>query len=520
MLLGISQSNDALSISLVAPSAGGVTSLHTFAPKMTYSIFGDEEQIFGYKGLKINLRYNASDMRPHLSIAYNKKFNTVGDTEPTDVKAIMEEFLPTSSYYAECCLHIILTVWIAAFEKTKAFEATLSNPSNANWTPPGEVWQTIESEGKIYEIRKGNMVDPAIQQLVKRVQIMVPLNIEGGMMIDFEDAEWSLDRWTVFFLYEKKTDVAPPASPYAFMGYCTVFRYCYFPRTVPADTTSQDRPAESQEILDLAAADIDLDLTPCRSRISQFVILPPYQRGGNGSRFYNTIFDYYLQNSPTVEITVEDPNEAFDDMRDLNDLQRLRKDPAFAAIKINTAAPYPRKGPAPRDIVDTAALEKIRQRFKIAPRQFHRVTELHLLSHIPLGVRQTLIDRKPTASGAELRAQEHEYDLWRLWVKQRLYKHNKDTLAQLERIERIEKLDQALGGVEADYARLLREYEGRWKKKGPVDYDAENGIENGESVASSSRLTVPTGLKRQSAAPETESEEEEEEPRAKKIRFS
>lgn len=61
---------------------------------MTYSIFGDEEQIFGYKGLKINLRYNTSDMRPNLQIMYNKKFKAVGDTEPTDVKAVLEDFLP------------------------------------------------------------------------------------------------------------------------------------------------------------------------------------------------------------------------------------------------------------------------------------------------------------------------------------------------------------------------------------------------------------------------------------------
>jgi histone acetyltransferase 1 len=61
---------------------------------MSYSIFGDEEQIFGYKGLKINLRYNASDMRPNFQIMYNKKFKAVGDTEPTDVKAVLEDFLP------------------------------------------------------------------------------------------------------------------------------------------------------------------------------------------------------------------------------------------------------------------------------------------------------------------------------------------------------------------------------------------------------------------------------------------
>jgi histone acetyltransferase 1 len=64
---------------------------------MTYSIFGNEERIFGYQGLKINLRYNACDMRPGLQITYNKKFKPVGETAPTDLKAILENYLPKST---------------------------------------------------------------------------------------------------------------------------------------------------------------------------------------------------------------------------------------------------------------------------------------------------------------------------------------------------------------------------------------------------------------------------------------
>ena len=64
---------------------------------MSYSIFGDEERIFGYQGLKINLRYNACDMRPGLQITYNKRFKSVGETEPTDLKAILESYLPKST---------------------------------------------------------------------------------------------------------------------------------------------------------------------------------------------------------------------------------------------------------------------------------------------------------------------------------------------------------------------------------------------------------------------------------------
>ena len=71
---------------------------------MTYSIFGEEETIFGYQGLKINLRYNACDMRPGLQIMYTKKFKTVGETRPTDLKEVLEPYLPKGKNGPTTCV--------------------------------------------------------------------------------------------------------------------------------------------------------------------------------------------------------------------------------------------------------------------------------------------------------------------------------------------------------------------------------------------------------------------------------
>jgi hypothetical protein len=102
-ITGSADANEALQISLVTPSVNGATSLHTFHPRFTYPIFGDEESIFGYQDLNINLKFNASDMRPGLQITYNKKFKAVGDVEPADLKEILEPFLPKSAY----CLALV-----------------------------------------------------------------------------------------------------------------------------------------------------------------------------------------------------------------------------------------------------------------------------------------------------------------------------------------------------------------------------------------------------------------------------
>ena len=387
-------------------------------------------------------------------------------------------------YYAEADRRV------AAFEKSTAFESAIANFNYEEFQPPGELWQTIQAEGETYEIWKGSLADLAVQQVVKRVQILVSFYIEGGTFIELEEPEWSLERWTVFFLYQKNAEAMPKRSPYTFMGYSTTYRYFYFTPlpSPPSSTEKKERISHPANLdFELPLPQISLSDLRSRTRISQFVVLPPFQRGGNGSRFYNSIFDFYLEDANTVEITVEDPNESFDDMRDLNDLARLRKVEEFAALRINTDTVVRAKGVVPRDIVNLAELDKIRLRFKIAPRQFARLVEMQLLSLIPTNIRQSLLVERQSSSASDIKAKQHEYRLWQLYTKQRLYRHNKDALMQLDRTERIDKLDEALGAVEADYARLLRDLEKRQSGKttpnGKRDSPEEQTVEEGEPAA-------------------------------------
>lgn len=82
----------------MAPSDSGLRKLDSFNPKFTYAVF-ENEQIFGYKGLKVNLTYNATDMRPNLSVSCIKKFKTVGEAEAVDIPEILKEFLPGGRFY-------------------------------------------------------------------------------------------------------------------------------------------------------------------------------------------------------------------------------------------------------------------------------------------------------------------------------------------------------------------------------------------------------------------------------------
>ena len=46
-------------------------------------------------------------------------------------------------------------------------------------------------------------------------------------------------------------------------------------------------------------------------RISQFIVLPPYQRLGIGSTLLEKMYSHYLDDKHCIEITVEDPSDDF-----------------------------------------------------------------------------------------------------------------------------------------------------------------------------------------------------------------
>lgn len=166
--------------------------------------------------------------------------------------------------------------------------------------------------------------------------------------------------------------------------------------------------------------------------------------------------------SPTcTEITVEDPNEAFDDLRDYCDFRHLLDNGTFAKITLNTdidpklsVRKIGVRVPTSK-LLDLPLLETLRKKNKIAPRQFARLVELYLLTKIAPHNRQAGTARLTRRARAP-DPNDKAFFYWRLLVKQRIYKKNKDVLIQLDRAERVDKVEQTVGEVAGDYERLLR----------------------------------------------------------------
>lgn len=329
--------------------------------------------------------------------------------------------------------------------------------------------ETYEKNGETYEIFHGMLNDPAIKQLVRRIQIVALFCIEGATYTG-EDADgniepdYSLARWSVFFVYKKEMKQDPQ---YTFQGYSTVYNFWVF------------QTSGLQGNLQTVLSNGPEELNPThRMRISQFLILPPSQGKGVGALLYNTIFRIGIKTPSAMEVAVEDPNEDFDLLRDVCDLKYLRKNvPEFVNLRINTDVTIPEKGgilrndtrvTSPRSssgsivsssggIVDLVKLEKLRLKTKIARRQFWRLVEMHLMSTLPASVRPLLDD--DAAKPKKSKADEHAYVLWRLVLKQRVYRRNISQLGEFSITERIIKLNETVGSIEWEYAAILARLE-------------------------------------------------------------
>ncbi|OTB08498.1 hypothetical protein M426DRAFT_19156 [Hypoxylon sp. CI-4A] len=437
--------NDAILVSLVRPTPSGPEKVVSFNPKFTYAIF-PEERIFGYKGLKVNIQFDARDLRPNLSISSARKFATVGDVEAVDIKEELKPYLPQ-----------------VAFQSKKDYSQALKSLPD-DWSPPGTLVKTTEKNGETYEIWRGHLNMPEVQQLVKRIEIAALFNIEGASsIVDEEDIAANpghYRRWSIYFIYKKDTLSETDAKPqYTFQGYATTFNFWMYQPGPPDEKKASFSWLDPEgEYRDWAH----------RTRISQFLILPPFQGKGLGAFLYNTIFEKAMATASTKELTVEDPNEDFDQLRDLCDMEYLRKNvPEFVQLTVNTSVSVPTKGgllknstqishnggESVQGIVDVAKLEDLRIKNKIAPRQFWRLVEMHLMSKLPDSVRPRpdADAEKPVASKAD----EHAYVLWRLLLKQRLYRRNISILGEFEITERIIKLNDTLDNVGWEYARIL-----------------------------------------------------------------
>ncbi|RKP37548.1 acyl-CoA N-acyltransferase, partial [Dimargaris cristalligena] len=381
----------------------------TFLPEFTYPLFGEHEKIFGYKGLTIDVYFSQAALRTHLNVRYQAIHPTLKETPPSadssgappakrtkftldqapeNLAAYLARAKQTDAEFKPMgeCIHRYqaplpqseheLVLRPVAEEEEVVENAT--NPAGMSEDPPNGS----------FELYLANFNTPGLPEYHRRIQSFLPFYIEGASFID-EDPQW--DIYLLFrVLSVKLPESDVPVTRYALVGYSTVYRfYCYPDRVRP--------------------------------RISQFLILPTYAGAGHGSEMYQVIHDRCLNDPKVIDLSVEDPNQAFSDLRDKWDVKRI--------LQQGGAEDF--SGP-----FDQEFLNRFRLQWKLSKRQAARCLEMLMKIHL----------EDNEVDGAE-RA-------YRLQVKKRLYLQNKEALSELEPAERIEKLQETFKNVDEDYTRI------------------------------------------------------------------
>ncbi|KAF1831471.1 histone acetyltransferase type B [Decorospora gaudefroyi] len=430
----------------------------SFNPSFTYTVIEENETIAGYKNPSIELDFRANDLKPKLKISFDQEL---------DLKKISPDLNQVDLSPELFRNHLPPSI-------DDATDAT-----NADWKPPGERMTAFSLHGKQYEIWKASMTDAAARRIWTNMKILVLLFIEGATTEGLDDEE-TFNRWSLYLLYEVTPLADTALSPYTLAGFSTTYRCWIFPtfqiarvtKQIPSPPGSSNgdagkyTPPRLTQDPDSFLVNEKLDPleTPSRERISQFLILPPYQGQSLGSRLYDTIFQELVSKPFIYEIPVEDPSEAFDAMRDYSDITYLRTLPAFQNLSIasNLSPESLRKdSPIPRDQIlgNGKDLEELRHESKIVTRQFYRMIELHLLSTIPPNNRnRARITRKAKSSNED----DRKYYFWRLALKHRIYIQNADALDQMEdSAERVEKLESAVDSQQEEFEERLEGLEKR-----------------------------------------------------------
>lgn len=296
-----------------------------FHPEMCHQHFGALEAIFGYRGLRVNLYYSAGLLEIYLDISYSSSVNPKASdgVPPDDVEKILASKMP-KGYYTNLDIFSSLFTENRVEEKFKPF-------GNLKHTYSCETSEGVR-HFEIYALGYGTGVEPTPSFLAyhERLQTFLLFFVDAASYIDATD-----EFWTFYLIYERYrpngNSVDEPWR-YATVGYMTVYHFYAYP----------DRK---------------------RPRVSQVLVLPPFQRSGHGQQLLKVFYRDCYANSGVRDITVEDPSDNFQRMRDFVDCSNCRHLPEFSPEKLF-------KG------FSAVMLERCREKFRLNRRQSRRVYEI------------------------------------------------------------------------------------------------------------------------------------------------
>ncbi|XVF34977.1 hypothetical protein REPUB_Repub18cG0104800 [Reevesia pubescens] len=332
--------NDCIKIYLVSRKEEvGTSDGFCISPVDLNNFFEEDEKIYGYQGLKITIWVSSITFHAHADIIFQGTSD--GGKGITDLKSALEKI------FGETLL-----------ENKDDLLQTFSTENNfiSSVVSNGEKLQTKASNGHIshfngnseaastdLEVVRLGVGNLAAGHLYSRLVPMVLLLVDGSNPIDITDPSWEL-----YLLTQKKID-QPENTQHLLLGFAALYRFYRYP-------------------------------DGSRLRLSQILVLPPYQHKGYGSYLVEVLSNVAISEN-VYDLTVEEPLDYFQRVRTSFDIKRLLAfDPAQSAVKSAVLClkqgKLSKKTHVPRFLPPLGVVEDVRKSLKINKKQFLQCWEI------------------------------------------------------------------------------------------------------------------------------------------------
>ncbi|KAL5108305.1 hypothetical protein TcWFU_000087 [Taenia crassiceps] len=247
----------------------------SFMPDMTHQVFGESEIIFGYKDPNITIAYMAGSLSTFVDIKYSEKISqsVSGGVKPDDILKSLSNVYPQGIYTEK-------SDFLNTFEEELKFKPFGSLRSSYTISRDGK-----NREFSVYRVDHSSPDFAAFSKYLLRMEPFLLFFVDESSFVDLDN------RWSFYVLYERFSSASSPNKRFAFAGYLSVYKFYAYPEHV-------------------------------RPRLSQMLILPPFQKMGHATRLLETVYEDLTPLTEVIDITVESPSDDLTRLRDYLDSKR------------------------------------------------------------------------------------------------------------------------------------------------------------------------------------------------------
>ncbi|KAL7674789.1 hypothetical protein ACOME3_001064 [Neoechinorhynchus agilis] len=183
-----------------------------YSLKYLFHVFGDEETIYGYEDLKVDLIFSGLSYNCLLKISYKKRM-IYGPyrKQPIDVKKVLRAHLPN-----RCT------------ESEQEFREWLRNDLKLKWNCAKETNKVhyVHNDGVEYLLQwfRADELEGFAKQVHSNIEHILPFEIEGARRIDLHDR-----KWIVYVLFELMKLDNGQQGVYVPIGILTAYLFYGFP---------------------------------------------------------------------------------------------------------------------------------------------------------------------------------------------------------------------------------------------------------------------------------------------------